>query len=345
MSRRALITGATGQDGAYLARLLLDQGYEVYAGHRRNSSPTTWRLEALGVADAVRFVPLELLELTNVLRTVDAVHPDEVYNLAAQSFVGVSFDQPLYTGDVNGLGAVRLLEAVRALGGGVRFYQASTSEMFGNAAGSPQTEDTPFLPTSPYAAAKLYAHWSAVGYRRAHGVHACCGIAFNHESPLRGAEFVTQKAVRGLVRIQAGEQEHLELGNLAARRDWGFAGDYVRGMWRMLQHATPDEYVLATGESHSVREFVEVAAACLDVRVEWRGRGLDEVGVDARTGRCVVRVNPEFVRPSDVDHLVGDAAKARAVLGWGPETGFGDLVAMMVNAELRRHGSALEAGA
>ena len=345
MSRRALITGATGQDGAYLARLLLDQGYEVYAGHRRNSSPTTWRLEALGVADAVRFVPLELLELTNVLRTVDAVHPDEVYNLAAQSFVGVSFDQPLYTGDVNGLGAVRLLEAVRALGGGVRFYQASTSEMFGNAAGSPQTEDTPFLPTSPYAAAKLYAHWSAVGYRRAHGVHACCGIAFNHESPLRGAEFVTQKAVRGLVRIQAGEQEHLELGNLAARRDWGFAGDYVRGMWRMLQHATPDEYVLATGESHSVREFVEVAAACLDVRVEWRGRGLDEVGVDARTGRCVVRVNPEFVRPSDVDHLVGDAAKARAVLGWGPETGFGDLVAMMVHAELRPHGSALEAGA
>lgn len=345
MPRRALITGATGQDGAYLARLLLDQGYEVYAGHRRNSSPTTWRLAAVGVADAVRFVPLELLELTNVLRAVDAVRPDEVYNLAAQSFVGVSFEQPLYTGDVNGLGAVRLLEAVRALGGGVRFYQASTSEMFGNAAGSPQTEKTPFQPSSPYAAAKLYAHWSAVGYRRAHGLHACCGIAFNHESPLRGAEFLTQKVVQGLVRIRTGEQEHLELGNLAARRDWGFAGDYVRGMWRMLQHPTPDDYVLATGQSHSVRDFVEAAAACLDMRVEWRGTGLDEVGVDARTGRSVVRVNPEFLRPSDVGHLIGDASKARAVLGWAPETGFGGLVTMMVDAELRRQGVACRPGA
>lgn len=336
VSRCALIAGATGQDGAYLARLLLEHGYDVWAGHRRNSGPAAWRLEALGIAKAVRFVPLELLELGNVMRTVEQVHPDEVYNLAAQSFVGVSFEQPIYTGDVNGLGAVRLLEAVRLLGGRTRFYQASSSEMFGNAAVSPQDEQTPFVPVSPYATAKVYAHWSAVSYRRAHQIHTCCGIAFNHESPLRGAEFLTRKVVRGLVSIRAGWPEPLMLGNLSASRDWGFAGDYVKAMWQMLQHPEPDDYVLATGEAHSVRQFVQAAAASLDLRIEWRGSGVEEVAVDARTGRVIVRVDQGLLRPSDVDHLVGDASKARRVLGWAPATSFTGLVGLMVEAELGR---------
>ena len=262
-----------------------------------------------------------------------------VYNLAAQGFVAASFEQPVYTGEVSGLGAVRLLEAVRALGDGVRFYQASTSEMFGNSPQTPQTEQTPFLPASPYGAAKVYAHWSAVGYRHAHGLHASCGIAFNHESPLRGMEFVTQKAVRALVRISRGEQDHLRLGTLDARRDWGFAGDYVEGMWRMLQQQVPDDYVLATGESHSVREFVEAAAECLDLRLEWRGTGVNEVGADTRSGRVMVRLDSTLFRPSEVHHLVGDPAKARAALGWSARTNFAGLVGLMVEAELRRRSS------
>jgi GDPmannose 4,6-dehydratase len=274
--------------------------------------------------------------MNNVLRAVESVHPDEVYNLAAQSYVGVSFDQPLYTGEVTALGSVRVLEALRTLGGPVRFYQASTSEMYGNASETPQTEDTRFAPTSPYAGAKLYAHWSTVMHRKAYGLHACCGIAFNHESPLRGPEFVTQKVVRGLVRIFSGDQDKLLLGNLNARRDWGFAGDYVVAMWQMLQHPDPDDYVLATGESRSVREFVEAAATCLGFELHWRGVGRDEVGIDVQSGRIIVGIDPELFRPSDIDNLVGNPGKARSILGWSAETTFGELVAMMVEGELER---------
>lgn len=334
-ARRALITGATGQDGAYLAQFLLERGYEVFAGYRRSSGPSTWRLEALGIAQDVRLVPLELLEMTNVLRCLDVVHPDEVYNLAAQSFVGVSFEQPLYTGDVTGMGTLRLLEAVRVLGQGLRFYQASTSEMFGNSRESPQSESTPFAPTSPYAVAKVFAHWSATTYRHAHGVHACCGIAFNHESPLRGMEFVTQKIALGLSRVRSGRQEHLSLGNLDARRDWGFAGEYVVAMWKSLQHPRSDDYVLASGESHSVREFVNLAARCLDWDLEWQGSSDQAVGVDRKSGRVIVKVDPALVRPSDVDHLLGDSRKARAVLGWSTQTSFEHLVAMMMEGAVR----------
>ncbi|MBC7357618.1 MAG: GDP-mannose 4,6-dehydratase [Desulfacinum sp.] len=336
MERRALITGITGQDAAYLAKFLLEKGYRVTGTYRRTASSNMWRLHELGVLEAIDLVPLDLLELTNILRVVESVAPDEIYNLAAQSFVGVSFDQAVYTTQVNAIGVSYLLEAVRTLNPSIRFYQASTSEMFGKAREVPQSETTPFHPRSPYAVAKLYGHWITVNYREAHGLHASSGILFNHESPLRGREFVTRKITAGLAKIRHGQQEVLELGNLEARRDWGYAGDYVRGMWLMLQQPQGDDYVLATGETHSVREFTERAAACAGFRLAWEGEGADAVGVDETSGRVVVRVNPRFYRPAEVDLLLGDASKARSRLGWAPTVGFEELVEMMVRADMDR---------
>lgn len=338
MARRALITGITGQDSAYLSRFLLEKGYEVHGAYRRGSSINLWRLNELGVARDVKLVPFELLEFSNILRTLELVRPDEIYNLAAQSFVTSSFDQPLFTGDVNALGAVRVLEAIRVVNPAIHFYQASTSEMFGKALETPQTERTPFYPRSPYAAAKLYAHAMAVNYREAHGIHASSGILFNHESPLRGLEFVTRKITSGLARIRHGQQERIDLGNLDATRDWGFAGDYVEGMWRMLQQPESGTYVLATGQAHSVREFAVRAAEAAGFKLVWKEIDGRTCGVDSPSGRTIVSVSSEYYRPSEVEALIGDATKARSILGWSPKVAFPGLVEMMVRADMDRAG-------
>jgi len=336
MPIRALITGITGQDGAYLARLLLEKGYQVFGTYRRSSSPNLWRLEELGVADRVKMVPMDMLEYSNIQRTLDMVRPQEVYNLAAQSFVQMSFEQPLYTGDVDGMGVTRMLESIRAVDSTIRFYQASTSELFGKVHAVPQCESTPFHPRSPYGVGKLYGHWMTVNYRESYNMHASCGILFNHESPLRGQEFVTRKISLGLARIKLGKQQMLELGNLDAKRDWGFAGDYVEGMWRMLQQPHGDDFVLATGTTVTVRSFVENAAACAGMTIEWDGAGGNSTGRRTDTGAVVVRVNPEFYRPAEVDLLIGEPAKAKARLGWTSTKTLAQLTAMMVEADLDR---------
>lgn len=317
--KRALVTGITGQDGAYLAQFLLEKGYQVYGAVRRSSTVNLERLEYLGIAEQVELVPLDLLDLGSIIRVLERVQPDEVYNLAAQSFVAVSFDQPVATGQITGLGAVNVLEAIRIVNPKIKFYQASSSEMFGKVQTVPQNEQTPFYPRSPYAAAKVYAHWMTVNYREAYGLFACSGILFNHESPLRGLEFVTRKITHGVARIKYGLTKELRLGNLEAKRDWGYAGDYVEAMWLMLQQPQPDDYVIATGEAHSVREFAMRAFAY--VGLNWE----DYVVVD-----------PQFMRPADVELLVGDASKAKRVLGWKPKTTFEQLVEMMVEADLKR---------
>lgn len=332
--KTALITGVLGQDGAYLAKLLLDEGYRVVGAYRRSASSSNWRLRRLGIDRAVEMVPLELLEFSNVLRVIESVKPDEVYNLAAQSFVAASFDQPLYTGDVDALGVTRLLEALRSAAPDARFYQASSSEMFGKIQAPVQSETTPFYPRSPYGVAKLYGHWITVNYRESYGLHASCGILFNHESPLRGREFVTRKITATFAEMAAGADTVLELGNLESERDWGFAGDYVRGMWLMLQQDTADSYVLATGEKASVRQFVEMAGEAAGFRLAWSGEGVDTVGRDAQSGQELVRVNPAFFRPAEVDVLLGDASKARNVLGWRTEVDLAGLAEMMVRADI-----------
>jgi GDPmannose 4,6-dehydratase len=335
--KKALVTGITGQDGAYLSRLLLDKGYRVFGAFRRGASLSQWRLAELGVTENdIEFVPLELLEYANIRRVIERTAPDEIYNLAAQSFVGISFEQPLFTSEVNGLGVARMLEAIREVNPGIKFYQASTSEMFGKAKAVPQSEETPFHPRSPYAVSKLYGHWMTINFRESFGLFACSGILFNHESPLRGIEFVTRKVTWGLARIREGHKQPVELGNLEAKRDWGFAGDYVEGMWLMLQQAEPDDYVLATGRTASVREFCELAAAALDFDLVWDGAGLDEVGRDRRSGTTLIRINPAFYRPAEVDLLMGNAAKAKAKLGWTARTALPGLVEMMIRADLRR---------
>jgi GDPmannose 4,6-dehydratase len=336
MGKRALVTGVTGQDGAYLAKLLVEQGYEVFGAGRRNASGSLWRLGELGVRSEVQIVPFDLLEYSNMRRTIEKVRPDEVYNLAAQSFVGLSFEQPIFTGDVDALGVARLLEAIRDVNPSIRFYQASTSEMFGKVQSVPQDERTPFYPRSPYGVAKLYGHWITINYRESYGMHACSGILFNHESPLRGAEFVTRKITLGLARVRQGQSNVLELGNLDAQRDWGFAGDYVKGMWLMLSQDRADDFVLATGETHRVREFVDKAAQAIGFDLEWEGEGVAARGVDRLSGKLVVRVNPEFYRPAEVDLLIGDSTRAQQELGWKPETSFDQLVDMMARADYDR---------
>ena len=342
MVKCALITGISGQDGAYLARFLLEKGYRVVGGTRRTSTRNLRRLETLGIAADVQLVDFDLFELTNIARVLDRICPDEVYNLAAQSFVAISFEQPLYTAEIDALGPLRLLEALRGLGGRTRFYQASTSEMFGKVQAVPQDERTPFYPRSPYGFAKLYAHWATVNYRESYGMHATSGILFNHESPLRGIEFVTRKITYELAEVKHGRREVVRLGNLEARRDWGFAGDYVEGIWRMVQEDVADDYVLATGTAHSVRAFVECAAVPLGFDIVWQGEGAGASGTDRQSGRRIVEVDPAFFRPAEVDLLIGSSAKARDRLGWIPRTGFAELVAMMAEADDRRvrHGEA-----
>lgn len=337
MAGTALITGITGQDGAYLCRLLLDKGYRVVGAYRRGASLSLWRLKELGVAEGdIEFVPFELLEYGNLRRTIDKARPDEIYNLGAQSFVEISFEEPLFTSDVNALGVARMLEAIREVNPAVKFYQASTSEMYGKVREVPQSELTPFYPRSPYAVSKLYAHWITVNYRESYNLFACSGILFNHESPLRGIEFVTRKITAGLARIREGQQDVLELGNLDAKRDWGFAGDYVEGMWRMLQQEEPDDFVLATGTTTSVRRFCELAADAIGFQLEWKGDGSETNGIDRRTGKTLIRVNPKFYRPAEVDVLTGNPAKAKAKLGWSTTVQLPRLVEMMAEAELRR---------
>ncbi|HET9231828.1 MAG TPA: GDP-mannose 4,6-dehydratase [Vitreimonas sp.] len=340
--KTALITGVTGQDGAYLAELLLAKGYEVHGVKRRSSSFNTERVDHLyqdpheGRTNFFLHYG-DLTDATNLIRLMQEVQPDELYNLAAQSHVHVSFETPEYTANSDAVGTLRLLEAIRILKleEKVRFYQASTSELYGKAQAVPQNETTPFYPRSPYGAAKLYAYWITVNYREAYGMHASNGILFNHESPLRGETFVTRKITRAVAAIQQGLQSRLYLGNLDAKRDWGHARDYVEGMWLMLQQPQGDDYVLATGETHSVREFVELAFAEVGRRIEWRGNGADEKGVDAKTGDVLVALDPKYLRPTEVDLLLGDPAKAREKLGWRHKVSFADLVSEMVQADLK----------
>jgi GDPmannose 4,6-dehydratase len=341
VTRTALITGITGQDGAYLAELLLQRGYVVHGIKRRASSFNTDRIDHLYQDPHVEQRNLilhygDLTDATNLIRVIQEVQPDEIYNLAAQSHVAVSFETPEYTANADALGTLRMLEAIRILGltQRTRFYQASTSELYGRVQETPQRETTPFSPRSPYAVAKLYAYWITVNYREAYGIYAVNGILFNHESRVRGETFVSRKITRGLARIRAGLEQCLYLGNLDARRDWGHARDYVRAQWLMLQHDVPEDLVIATGMQHSVREFVDQAVSCLGMRIEWRGAGLDETGVDAASGRVIVRVDPRYFRPTEVDSLLGDASKARAKLGWQPEISFEEMVAEMVAGDV-----------
>jgi GDPmannose 4,6-dehydratase len=333
MATRAFIAGITGQDGAYLAKLLLEKGYDVHGGHRRLSGSATVRLAALGIDSEVTLHDLDLLEITNIQRILEKVAPSEIYNLAAQSFVAASFDHPLLTAGIDGLGAMRILECLRASGSTARFYQASTSEMFGKVSSWPQDENTPFYPRSPYGIAKLFGHWATVNYREAYALFACSGILFNHESPLRGIEFVTRKITHGFARIRHGLQDAIELGNMDAARDWGFAGDYVVGMWLMLQQQQPDDYVLASGKMHTVREFAEQAGRYFGWELVWRGSGITEEGLDRASGRVLVRVNPAFFRPTEVDRVQGRATKAERALGWSRTVDFAGLVTMMAASD------------
>jgi len=330
--KTALVTGITGQDGAYMAQLLLGKGYKVFGAVRRSSGNNLWRLETLGIRDQVALVSCDLSEDSNTRNVIERTMPDEVYNLAAQSFVKESFLCPIYTADIDAIGVLRLLEAIRVVNPKIRFYQASSSEMFGKVVETPQKESTPFYPRSPYGVAKLYAHWTTVNHRESFGLHASSGIAFNHESPLRGLEFVTRKIINGLVRFSKGLQTHIELGNIDAYRDWGFAGDYVDGMWRMLQQPSGGDYVLSTGVMTNVREFVGMACAALGLPIEWHGSGLLEQGV-LPDGTIVVKINPEFYRPAEVELLLGESSKARLNLGWVPKHTVRDLVNLMVTQE------------
>jgi GDPmannose 4,6-dehydratase len=341
LAKTALITGITGQDGAYLAELLLSKGYAVHGVKRRASSFNTDRIDHLYQDPHDTNVRLQLhygdlTDSTNLIRIIQEVQPDEIYNLAAQSHVAVSFETPEYTANSDAIGTLRVLEAIRILGleKKTRFYQASTSEMFGKVQEIPQRETTPFYPRSPYGAAKVYAYWITVNYREAYGLYACNGILFNHESPMRGETFVSRKITRALTRIKVGLQETLHLGNLDSRRDWGHARDYVRAQWLMLQQEAPEDFVIATGKQYSVRDFVVAAGSLLDMKIQWQGEGVDEVGIDTATGRRVVHVDPRYFRPTEVETLLGDATKAREKLGWSAEVSFSELVAEMVESDL-----------
>lgn len=334
----SVITGVTGQDGAYLAQQLLERGDTVYGAVRRTSSLNLWRLEELDVVGHPNFklIEFDLLDPGAGLRLLDKTQPDFVYNLAAQSFVGVSFEQPVATSQMTGIGPLHLLEAIRQTNRNIKFYQASSSELYGGSRTMPQSEQTPFYPRSPYAVAKLFGHWMTVNYREAHGIFACSGILFNHESPLRGREFVTRKITNAVARIHLGKQDWLEIGNLEARRDWGFAKEYTHGMTLIMDHNEPSDFVLATGKNATVRDFAELAFDAVGVALQWRGKGPDEEGVCKKTGKARVKVNPALLRPAEVDELVGDASRARSLLGWKARTPLKKLARLMVEADLRR---------
>ncbi len=336
--KTAIITGVTGQDGAYLTELLLEKGYKVIGTYRRTSSVNFWRLESLGVDQDpnLELVEYDLTDLGNSIRLLQDNKPDEIYNLAAQSFVGISFEQPQTTAEITGLGVLNLLEAIRIVDKSIRFYQASTSELYGKVQAIPQTETTPFYPRSPYATAKLFAHWSVINYRESYGIFASSGILFNHESPLRGREFVTRKITDRVARIALGDKMPIELGNIDAKRDWGFAKEYVDGMYRMLQHNEADTFVLATNEAYTVRQFVELAFAAVDMTVTWTGSKENEQGHDAKTGQLLVKIEPKFYRPAEVELLIGDYSKAEKVLGWKPQTDIESLCTMMVKSDLEK---------
>ena len=337
--KKAIVTGITGQDAAYLAELLLNKGYEVYGTYRRTSSVNFWRIEELGIEkhENLHLVEYDLTDQANSVHMVAKIQPDEIYNLAAQSFVGVSFDQPLATAHITGLGCVHLLEAIRIVNPKIKFYQASTSEMFGDVQEIPQKETTPFWPRSPYGAAKMYAHWMVVNYRESYDMFATSGILFNHESPLRGLEFVTRKITDAVAKIKLGKLDTLELGNMDAKRDWGFAKDYIEGMYLMLQADKPDTFVLATNRTETVRDFVTMAFKAADIELEFKGTEEDEIAINKATGETVVKVNPKFYRPAEVDLLIGDPQKAKDILGWEPKTTLEELCDMMVKADMRRN--------
>lgn len=337
--KTAVITGITGQDGAYLAELLLEKGYKVYGTYRRTSSVNFWRIEELGIEKNpnLHLVEYDLTDLSASIRLLQTTEATEVYNLAAQSFVGVSFEQPITTAEITGIGPVNLLEAIRIVNPKIRFYQASTSEMFGKVQAIPQKEDTPFYPRSPYGVAKLYAHWMTINYRESYGIFASSGILFNHESPLRGREFVTRKITDSVAKIKLGKLDVLELGNLDAKRDWGFAKEYVEGMWRMLQADEPDTFVLATNRTETVRDFVTMAFKAAGITVEYQGVDINEIAVDTATGKTVMKINPKFHRPAEVELLIGDPAHVTTTLGWEPKTTLEELCKMMVEADLRRN--------
>lgn len=339
MTKKALITGITGQDGAYLAELLLNKGYTVYGTYRRTSSVNFWRIEELGVANHpnLNLVEYDLTDLSSSIRLLQTTGVTEVYNLAAQSFVGVSFDQPVTTAEITGLGAVNLLEAIRIVNSSIRFYQASTSEMFGKVQAIPQIESTPFYPRSPYGVAKLYAHWMTINYRESYDIFASSGILFNHESPLRGREFVTRKITDSMAKISLNQLDVLELGNMDAKRDWGFAKEYVEGMWRMLQADKPDTYVLATNRTETVRDFVSMAGKAAGFDLVWEGAAENEIAIDSKSGKTLVRVNPKFYRPAEVELLIGNPEKAKQELGWESKTTLEELCQMMVEADIRRN--------
>lgn len=339
MTQQAVITGITGQDGAYLTQLLLQKKYTVYGTYRRTSSVNFWRLNELGIDKHpnLQLIEFDLTDLSSCIRLLERTEASEVYNLAAQSFVSVSFDQPITTAEITGIGALYLLEAIRIVNPKIRYYQASTSEMFGKVREIPQVETTPFHPRSPYGVAKLYAHWITLNYRESYDIFGCSGILFNHESPLRGLEFVTRKITDAVAKIKLGKLDILELGNMNAKRDWGFAKEYVDGMWKMLQMQEPDTYVLATGRTETVRDFVSMAFKAVDMNIEFKGEAENEVGIDAQTGKKVVRVNRKFYRPAEVDLLIGNPEKAKQKLGWEPKTTLEQLCAMMVEADLQRN--------
>ena len=332
----ALITGVTGQDGAYMSKLLLDYGYKVYGAYRRTSSINLWRLEELGISDTIELVPFELLEKSNIERVIKKIKPNEIYNFAAQSHVGLSFENPIYTSNIDAIGALKILESIRMIDKKIKFYQASSSEMFGEIGEQKLDENSAFHPRSPYAVSKVFGHFITVNYREAYGIFACSGMLFNHESPLRGTEFVTRKITSTLSEIKAGRKKCLELGNYYAKRDWGYAADFVEGIWKMMQADKPNDYVLATGEQHSVKEFATCAAKFLGFNIIWKGKKNNEYAVDKNSNKIIIKKNKEYFRPSDVSSLKGNPNKAKRELGWKPKTKFKDLVKIMVDADQKR---------
>ena len=337
--KKAIITGITGQDGAYLAQLLLEKGYKVYGTYRRSSSMNFWRIEELGISnhENLQLIEYDLNDQSSNIRMIEKIQPDEFYNLAAQSFVGVSFDQPIYTAQTSGLGTLHILEAIRIVNPKIKFYQASTSEMFGKVQEVPQTENTPFYPRSPYGFSKLFAHWATINYRESYDIFGVSGILFNHESPFRGREFVTRKITDGVAKIHLGKQQKIELGNLNAQRDWGYAKEYVEGMYRMLQYKTPETFVLATNKTQSVRDFVELSFKNIDIQIEWKGKEENEKGFCSKSGKLLIEVNPVYYRPAEVELLIGDASKAKELLNWEAKTTLETLCSNMVQTDIKRN--------